>query len=105
MTNEEKKFIEDKMKEANIKKFQHFALTMLIQGEVLYTDFSELRQLNYEVKKIGSNINQVVRLENQFEEISTIDIKNLTEELQHLTALVGNELQRQQSINNRIEGH
>lgn len=96
MTEKEKNYIESKVASSRVKKFQHFALMMLIQGEVSFTDYTELRQLVYEVKKIGTNINQVVRLANQFDDISEKDIKNLTNILSKLTELVETELQKHQ---------
>lgn len=95
-TEEEYNYVLSKMADSRVKKFQHFALMMLIQGEVLFTDFTELKQLVYEVKKIGTNINQVVRLANQFDDISETDIRDLTIALTKLTELVERELQTQQ---------
>lgn len=97
-TEEEFKYVSSKMERSNIKKFQHFALMMLIQGEVNFVDYSELRRLVFEVKKIGSNINQVVRLANQFSEISATDIQQLTDALSQLTNLVETELHTQQEL-------
>ncbi len=95
MTEDEENFIIDKMRSSNIKKFQHFALMMLIQGEVTFVDYSELRQLVYEVKKIGTNVNQVVKLAHQFSDISAIDIQQLTQSLDTLAHLVESELTTQ----------
>lgn len=102
-TEEEHAYVLEKMAESRIRKFQHFALSMLIQGEVSFTDYTELRQLVYEVKKIGTNINQVVRLANQFDDISETDIKDLTNALSKLTELVEMELRLQQE-KNKIKG-
>lgn len=95
-TEEEYNYVLSKMADSRIKKFQHFALTMLIQGEVSFTDFSELNRLVFEVKKIGININQVVRLANQFDDISGTDVRDLTKALMKLTELVERELHMQQ---------
>lgn len=84
------------MASSRIKKFQHFALMMLIQGEVSFTDYTELKQLVYEVRKIGTNINQVVKLANQFDDISETDVRDLTKALTKLTELVESELHIQQ---------
>lgn len=95
-TEDEFNYVLSKMADSGKKKFQHFALDMLIQGEVSFVDYTELRRLVYEVKKIGTNINQVVRLANQFDDISVTDIKMLTQTLSNLTELVETELQKQQ---------
>ncbi|EJY7247259.1 plasmid mobilization relaxosome protein MobC, partial [Enterococcus faecalis] len=44
--------------------------------------------------KIGININQMARLANQFHEISSEDIKDLTDKVQSLNALVQSELNK-----------
>jgi hypothetical protein len=95
-TEDEYNYILSKMADSRIKKFQHFALMMLIQGEVSFTDYTELKQLVYEVRKIGTNINQVVRLANQFEDISETDVRDLTKALTKLTDLVESELHKQE---------
>ncbi len=48
---------------------------MLITGEIVNVDYSELK-LNQEVSRIGNNVNQMVRLANQFEEISQMMFKH-----------------------------
>ena len=101
MNEDEEKFIFEKLRSSKIKKFQHFALTMLIQGEVTFTDYSELRQLVYEVKKIGTNVNQVVKLAHQFSDISTVDIQQLKHSLDTLTYLVESELNTQKESNDK----
>lgn len=95
-TEEEYNYVLAKMADSRIKKFQHFALMMLIQGEVSFTDYTELKQLVYEVRKIGTNINQVVKLANQFDDISETDVRDLTKALTKLTELVESELHIQQ---------
>lgn len=95
-TEDEFNYVLSKMADSGKKKFQHFALDMLIQGEVSFVDYTELRRLVYEVKKIGTNINQVVRLANQFDDISETDVRDLTKALTKLTELVESELHIQQ---------
>lgn len=95
-TEEEYNYVLSKMADSRIKKFQHFALMMLVQGEVSFIDYTELKQLVYEVKKIGININQVVRLANQFDDISETDIRDLTVAVTKLTELVERELHTKQ---------
>lgn len=100
-TDQEYEYVLAKMSDSKIKKFQHFALMMLIQGEVTFVDYSELRQLVYEVKKIGTNINQVVKLAHQFSDISDIDIQQLKQSLDTLTHIVESELTTQQESNDK----
>lgn len=91
-SKEENRLIKKKIDESFFPNFQNFALHMLIQGEVRHIDYSELKQLTTEVHKIGININQVTRLANQFNEISSTDIQELKNELNALTETVQSNL-------------
>ena len=82
LTEQENEYIKKKIEQSPFNNFQNFALTLLIQGEIKTTDYSELFNLNKQVSAIGNNINQVVRLANQFNEISTDDILDLQKEIQ-----------------------
>ncbi|GGD03478.1 plasmid mobilization relaxosome protein MobC [Enterococcus wangshanyuanii] len=91
-SKEENRLINKKVEESFFPNFQNFALHMLIQGEVRHIDYSELKQLTMEIHKIGININQVTRLANQFNEISSTDIQQLKNELTALTETVQSNL-------------
>lgn len=91
-SKEENDVINRKIEKSFYPNFQNFALHLLIQGEIRHVDYSELNKLTTEIHKIGINLNQMARLANQFHEISSEDIKDLTNEVQHLHALVQNEL-------------
>lgn len=88
LTKQENEYIKKKIEKSPFNNFQNFALTLLIQGEIKTTDYSELFTLNKQVAAIGNNINQVVRLANQFNEISTDDILDLQKEIQEVKDMV-----------------
>ena len=58
-------------------------------------DYTELKQLKWEINKIGNNINQVVKLANQFEDISQEDIEDLLKTIKQIEMLVGNKLEEE----------
>ncbi|TXK46777.1 plasmid mobilization relaxosome protein MobC [Lactococcus sp. dk322] len=88
LNEQENEYIKKKIEKSPFNNFQNFALTLLIQGEIKTTDYSELFTLNKQVSAIGNNINQVVRLANQFNEISTDDILDLQKEIQEVKDMV-----------------
>lgn len=94
LSEEENNLIKLKIEESFFPNFQNFALHLLIQGEIRHVDYSELNRLTTEIHKIGININQMARLANQFHEISSEDIKDLTDKVQSLNALVQSELNK-----------
>lgn len=81
-------YLMKKIEVSPFNNFQNFARILLIQGEIRYVDFSDLRRLVSAVNRVGNNINQIARLANQFQEISQKDIDNLTEEVSSLKRLV-----------------
>ncbi|RHH66391.1 MULTISPECIES: plasmid mobilization relaxosome protein MobC [Vagococcus] len=95
LTQKESDYIQQKVALSRLGTFQLYAQTMLIQGEVVSVDYSELLSLVREVKRIGVNINQVVKLANEFSEISTQDIHQLTNQLTELTQLVDDTLKQE----------
>ena len=57
-------YLKNKIDESPYNNFQNFARIMLITGEIVHVDYSELRTLNQEVGRIGNNVNQMDRLAN-----------------------------------------
>lgn len=101
LTEQENEYIKKKIEQSPFNNFQNFALTLLIQGEIKTTDYSELFNLNKQVSAIGNNINQVVRLANQFNEISTDDILDLQKEIQEVKDMVRMKINQEMKKNRR----
>lgn len=95
LTEEENELLKLKIKSSPYDNFQNYARHMLLTGEIHYVDYSELKKLKWEINKIGNNINQVVKLANQFEEISQEDIEELLETIQKVEILVTNKLKKE----------
>ncbi|SJZ45709.1 mobilisation protein (MobC) [Pilibacter termitis] len=85
---EEIMYINKKIKESPYKNFQNFARIMLLTGEVKFINYSELETLNYEVNRIGNNINQMAKLAHQFEEIAEEDILKLRLQLEEVEQMI-----------------
>lgn len=92
LSPEENEYFKNKVEESPFNNFQNFARTLLITGEIKFTDFSELERLNGQVKRIGNNINQMAKLAHQFDEISDEDIEELIELMYEVKALVSEKL-------------
>ena len=61
VTEAERDFIFEKMRELNTNNFGAYARKMLIDGYALYTDYSDLKAVYAELQKIGVNFNQIAR--------------------------------------------
>ncbi|EME8127710.1 plasmid mobilization relaxosome protein MobC [Enterococcus faecium] len=94
-TKEEAAYIQNKIAQSPYNNFQNFARIMLITGEIVHVDYSELRKLNIEVARIGNNVNQMARLANQFQEISSEDVRDLLEEVKNLQSLTSSALKKE----------
>lgn len=67
------------MKMCDIKNMVRFLRLMAINGCIINTDYSELKTRNYELYKIGVNINQIVKKVNETDRIFSGDIDRLQE--------------------------
>lgn len=90
-TEEEATLIRRKISEAHLKTFQAFALKMLLEGEVVTVDYSELLALRKEVNAIGQNVNQIARFVNTLGEVDQDLLSALQEEISELSRLVQTE--------------
>lgn len=104
LTEEENELLKRRIDNSPYDNFQNYARHMLLAGEIHYVDYSELKELKWEINKIGNNINQVVKLAHQFEEISQEDIEELLEIIQQVEILVTNKLKKEISKEKKTNG-
>ena len=70
VTPRENDLIKERMALHGFKNFNTYARYMLLTGEVVTVDYSELIKLRTEINRIGTNINQLVKYINTNEEVS-----------------------------------
>ena len=104
LTEEENELLKRRIDNSPYDNFQNYARHMLLAGEIHYVDYSELKELKWEINKIGNNINQIVKLAHQFEEISQEDIEELLEIIQQVEILVTNKLKKEISKEKKTNG-
>ena len=104
LTEEENELLKRRIDNSPYDNFQNYARHMLLAGEIHYVDYSELKELKWEINKIGNNINQVVKLAHKFEEISQEDIEELLEIIQQVEILVTNKLKKEISKEKKTKG-
>lgn len=85
---EENQFIMAKVRDSGINNFQNFARYMLIQGQVITHDYSELIEIRREVNAIGRNVNQTVKYINMSGEISHDELEHLLKQIDEVKQLV-----------------
>ena len=81
VTEEEKDIIKNRMQECHITNMAKYLRQMAINGAIFVTDYSELKERNYELHKIGVNINQIAKKVNETGNIYSHDIDEIKEML------------------------
>ena len=61
VTPEERKLIEQKMAQLPTKWIGAYMRKMAIDGYIIYTDLSEIKEFQKELQAIGRNINQIAK--------------------------------------------
>ncbi|MDF7637328.1 MobC family plasmid mobilization relaxosome protein [Leuconostocaceae bacterium ESL0958] len=84
LTRDENEILNRKIKASKSPTFQAYAYQMLFQGKVIHNDFSELNRLNFEVGKLGTNVNQLAKAANIYKQVAPEDVQALTTELTEL---------------------
>jgi putative mobilization protein len=77
VTEEEKKFIFDKMKAAGIKNLSAYMRKISIDGKIEIHDMSGIKEMNYNLRKIGLNINQIAKRINETNTVFREDIRDI----------------------------
>jgi len=92
VTPHEKDFIYKKMEQFGTGNFNAYARKMLIDGYVIHVDLKQFQMLAGEVNKIGTNINQIVKVSNTTGMIFGDDIEKLKEMVNEIWQLLKSSL-------------
>ena len=87
VTDLERQKIRDRMKECGINNMARYLRTMAINGCIIKPDHTDIKQTNYELHKIGVNINQIAKKTNETGSIYAADIKMLQEMMETIWQL------------------
>jgi len=88
VTPRENELIKERMELHGFKNFHPYARYMLLTGEVVTVDYSELIKLRTEINRIGTNINQLAKYVNTTEEITLENFQNLQSSLAEVKRLM-----------------
>ena len=81
VTEEEKQLIEQKMAQLPTRQIGAYLRKMAIDGLIIYTDTTNIKEMNKELHSIGVNINQIAKRVNETGSIYEEDIKEIQERL------------------------
>ncbi|BCP62926.1 mobilization protein (plasmid) [Streptococcus parasuis] len=88
VTSRENDLIKERMALHGFNNFNTYARYMLLTGEVVMVDYSELIKLRTEINKIGTNINQLAKYVNTNEEFSFENFQSLQSSLTEVKQLM-----------------
>ena len=77
VSEEEKAFIFEKMNAAKIKNLSAYLRKAAIDGKIEIHDYSELKNLNHNIHKIGVNINQIAKRINETKTVYKSDMEDI----------------------------
>ena len=89
------KIIKEKMKQLGTDNFGAYARKMIVDGYVVKTDYTTIKNLIKEINKIGVNINQIAKRANETNRVYEDDIKELKGELEEVWQLLKSNLSSQ----------
>ncbi len=87
VTEEERKLIEQKIAQLPTRQIGAYLRKMAIDGLIIYTDTSNIKEMNRELHSIGVNINQIAKRVNETGFIYEEDIKEIQERLKEIWQL------------------
>lgn len=84
VTPEENQDIKSRMKAVGLKNFENYARLMTLTGKIVVVNFDELIELKKEINSIGININQIAKIANTDEQVSTEQIITILNEMRRI---------------------
>ena len=102
VTPRENELIKKRMTLHGFKNFNTYARYMLLTGEVVTVDYSELVKLRTEINRIGTNINQLAKYVNTNEEVSLENYQSLQASLLEVKRLMDENFDKEVAIIERV---
>lgn len=87
-TEYEYRLIRERMKQSGANSLNQYMLKSAIDGYIINVDYSDFKQLIFEINKIGTNINQIAHKVNSENQIYKTEIDELQDELALMWKLI-----------------
>lgn len=98
VTPEENELIKRRMANHHFKNINTYARYMLLTGEIVMVDYSELIKLRTEINRIGTNINQLAKFVNTTEEFTLENYQILQDALVSVKQLMDDNFDKEITI-------
>ena len=87
VTEEEKRLIDEKMAQLPTRRYGAYLRKMAIDGYIIYTDTTDIKEMNTALSAIGRNINQIARRVNAGGNVYQADMEEIRERLDEIWQL------------------
>ena len=87
VTEEEKRLIDEKMKQLPTQRYGAYLRKMAIDGYIIHTDMSSLKEMNRSLFSIGRNINQIAKRLNAGGTTYKADMDEIRERMEQIWQL------------------
>ena len=87
VTEEEKRLIDEKMAQLPTRRYGAYLRKMAIDGYIIYTDTTDIKEMNAALSAIGRNINQSARRVNAGGNVYQADMEEIRERLDQIWQL------------------
>ena len=87
VTEEEKRLIDEKMKQLPTQRYGAYLRKMAIDGYIIHTDMSSLKEMNKALFSIGRNINQIAKRLNAGSTAYKADMDEIRERMEQIWQL------------------
>ena len=95
LSDDEYRILLEKCKLSKHRNVSDYLRQQIVEDIVYYIDYKYLRKYNYQLGKIGTNINQIAKKANQTNCIYQSDIEDLKKEMESLWQLQKSMLSKQ----------
>ena len=87
VTEEKKRLIDEKMVQLPTRRYGAYLRKMAIDGYIIYTDTTDIKEMNAALSAIGRNINQIARRVNAGGNVYQADMEEIRERLDQIWQL------------------
>ena len=87
VTEEERDMIYEKMRQIPTSNMEAYLRKMALDGYIVNLDYSDIKEMTYEIHKIGVNVNQIAHRANASGYVREKDIDDIREALKSIWQL------------------
>lgn len=87
-TDYEYSLIEERMEVSGKKSMREYIIDMAVNGYVINVDYSDLKELTYEINRIGNNINQIAHKINSENTVYKTEIDSVKDNMELITRML-----------------